>query len=300
MDWPPRQLVDIDGRVVCARVMGQGPTVVLEAGGAGEGTTETYGGFVEEQLATFATVLTYDRAGSGRSDGPPHRSVAQMAGDLDALIRALQCATPVVIVGWSAGGMVAEMFATRHPDKVAGLVLLDPTETTAPRFLSTTTASRIVRSFELALNTVWVAIIGLAALSKLPRTRIGRALVRRTASAQIGPERLDRIYRYVDNHPWTALQTVRILPRVIPYLHETKAALNSASLPDVPLRIIAPQPRPRWPSKLAELDTAHRALAARFPQGKFLPADGATHQWLPFERPDVTIAAVRDVLALNA
>lgn len=130
VDWPHRQLLDIGNRVVCARVMGQGPTVVLEAGGAGERTTEAYGGLLEEQLAAFATVLTYDRAGSGRSDGPPHRSVAQMADDLDAVIRLFGCATPVVIVGWSAGGLVAEMFAARYPDKVAGLVLLDPSETT--------------------------------------------------------------------------------------------------------------------------------------------------------------------------
>jgi pimeloyl-ACP methyl ester carboxylesterase len=43
-----------------------------------------------------------------------------VADDLDALIRAAGCATPVVIVGWSSAGMVAEMFTVRHPDKVAG------------------------------------------------------------------------------------------------------------------------------------------------------------------------------------
>jgi hypothetical protein len=35
------------------------------------------GGVVEEQLAAVATVLTYDRAGSGTSGGRPHRTVAQ-------------------------------------------------------------------------------------------------------------------------------------------------------------------------------------------------------------------------------
>lgn len=38
----------------------------------------------------------------------------------------------------------------------------------------------------------------------------------------------------------------------------------------------------------------------RFPQGELVPADGTSHQWLPIGRPDVIIAAVRDVLALNA
>jgi hypothetical protein len=53
MGWPRAQLVGIGDRAVCARVMGRGPMVVLEAGGAGEGTTGTFSGTVEEQLAEF-------------------------------------------------------------------------------------------------------------------------------------------------------------------------------------------------------------------------------------------------------
>jgi hypothetical protein len=79
-------LVEIGDRAVCARVMGHGPTVVLEAGGAGEGTTGTFSRTVEEQLAEFATVLTYDRVGSGRSGSKPRETMAEMADDLDALL----------------------------------------------------------------------------------------------------------------------------------------------------------------------------------------------------------------------
>jgi hypothetical protein len=35
-----------------------------------------------------------------------------------------------------------------------------------------------------------------------------------------------------------------------------------------------PQPRPRWPSWLAELDDAHRTLTARFPEGNSFPQTG--------------------------
>jgi pimeloyl-ACP methyl ester carboxylesterase len=268
--------------------MGYGPTVVLEAGGVGEGTNEDFGGVLEERLAAFATVLTYDRAGSGRSDGPPRRSVAEMADDLDVVIRSLGCATPVAIVGWSAGGMVAEMFAVRHSDKIAGLVLLDPSEVVIE--------SRTVETLVLALNTVWLWVLGLALWLGLPRTRLGRAVMRRMAPKDIRPW----FYRYVDNHRRVGLQTARIIGRVGRYIRDTKAALNSASLPDVPVRIVIPQPRPPgWTSVYAKLDAAHRALAARFAHGELVPAEGTSHQWLPIERPDVIIAAVRDVLALD-
>jgi pimeloyl-ACP methyl ester carboxylesterase len=293
MNWPHRQLVDIGNRVLCARVMGHGPTVALEAGGVGEGTNEDFGGVLEERLAAFATVLTYDRAGSGRSDGPPRRSVAEMADDLDVMIRSLGCATPVVVVGWSAGGMVAEMFAVRHPDKVAGLVLLDPSEMVI--------GSRLLESLGLVFNAGWLWAIGLALLLRLPRTRLGRVLVRRTAPTNISQEGLDWLYRYVDNHPWAGLQTARIIPRVGRYVRETAAALNSASLPDVPVRVVVPQPRPPgWTSVYAKLDAAHRALVARFARGELVSAHGTSHQLLPVERPDVIIALVRDVLAAGA
>jgi hypothetical protein len=90
--------------------------------------------------------------------------------------------------------------------------------------------------------------------------------------------------------------TARFARRAIPYLRETKAALSSKALPDVPVRIVAPQPRPRWQPELAKVDVAHHALVARVPRGKFIAADGATHRWLPFERPNVIITAVRDAL----
>jgi pimeloyl-ACP methyl ester carboxylesterase len=299
VDWPAAQLVEIGDRAVCARVMGHGPTVVLEAGGAGEGTTGTFSGTVEEQLAEFATVLTYDRVGSGRSGGMPRETIAEMADDLHALLAATGCQTPAVIVGWSSGGMVAEMFAARYPDKVAGLVLLDPTETVAPRFLYDTASSRVLLPVELALNVMWLRVIGLFTLSRLPRTGFGREIVRRTAARDLSRDKLERIYRYTDNHPRAILETARILRLLIPYIRETKAALTSATLPDVPMRLISPQPRPNWAPALAKVDAAHHAFVARFPQGQFVPAHGATHQWLPFERPDVVIDAVREALALN-
>jgi pimeloyl-ACP methyl ester carboxylesterase len=300
MDWPPRKLVSIGDQMVCTRVMGRGPAVVLEAGGAGEGTTGTFGGVVEEQLAAFATVLTYDRVGSGGSGHLSRGTVEEMADDLDAVIRATNCPTPAVIVAWSAGGMVAEMFAVRHPDKVAGLVLLDPTEFTSPRFLRDTPSSRLILAVEGPLNVWWCKVIGLLMLLRLPRTRAGRAVLRRTAATDLSHDKLERIYRYTDNHPRAMLETAQLLRLLVPYYRETKAALSSAALPDVPMRIISPQPRPGWPPQLAHIDAAHRALVARFPRGKFVSAEGATHQWLPFERPDVTVAVVRDVLNVDS
>ena len=300
MSWPPTQLIDVGDQAVCARVMGQGPTVVLEAGGAGEGLGETFSGTVEETLAEYATVLTYDRVGSGRTGGSPRETVAEMADDLAAILSATGCQTPAVIVGWSAGGMVAEMFAVRHPDKVAGLVLLDPTASIPDRFVANTRLSKLRVAVELAFNDAWLKLIGAFTLLHLARTRAGRAIVRCTAATGLSQDQLDRIYRYTDSHPRAILETAQMLHLLIPYFRETTAALESATLPDVPMRTISPQPRPRWQKAAgATQDAALHDLVARFPQGRFVPAHGATHQWLPFERPDIVIEAVRETLTLG-
>jgi pimeloyl-ACP methyl ester carboxylesterase len=290
MEWPHRQLVDIGNRVVCARVLGHGPTVVLEAGGGGEGTTGAYGD-LEERLAAFATVLTYDRAGSGRSDGPVHGRVAEMADDLDAVIQVMGCATPVVVVGWSSGGYVAELFAVRHPGKVAGLVLLDPSEMP--------TDSRIGRYLLLVLGITQQLMFGNAVRLGLFRTRAGRILLRRIASwAGISQAGLNYLNHVVLNPPRARWSLARALPLLFGgYLHETAGALRTSTLPDIPVRVLVPRVRRGAPwSWVRHIQAAHRALAQRFPRGELVPVDEASH-FLPIDRPDVVIATLRDVLA---
>lgn len=278
--------------MLCVRVRGQGPTVVLEAGGAGEGTTGVgYGEGLEERLATFATVLTYDRAGSGRSNGPPRRSIAQMADDLDAVICSMGCAAPVIVVGWSTGGLVAEMFAVRHPDKVAGVVLLDPTS-------EMPTEPRICRYLRLALGAVQLGVGALAAQLGFFRTRAGRSLARRMAGPYASNEGLEYAYR-AWNYPRAIWQLARVTSRLSRYMGETTAALRAASLPDVPVRVVVPRRRTGLsPTYARRMDAAHRALAEQFSRGELVLADRASHL-VPIDRPDLVINAVRDLLAPN-
>ncbi len=118
--------VEIDGRKIHVRVRGQGPLVVLEGGGgrAGVGYAED----VECQIATFATVITYDRAGLGGSDPPlAAPTAASMVADLSALLSALGVTDPAVFVGFSLSGLIVQLFACMHPELTRGLVLFDPT-----------------------------------------------------------------------------------------------------------------------------------------------------------------------------
>jgi pimeloyl-ACP methyl ester carboxylesterase len=77
-------------------------------------------------LSRRTRVCAYDRAGIGWSDpGPPEIPVSMLADDLGVVLNELEPDRPVILVASSIGGVIAEFFARRHPERIAGLVFLD-------------------------------------------------------------------------------------------------------------------------------------------------------------------------------
>jgi pimeloyl-ACP methyl ester carboxylesterase len=80
-------------------------------------------------VAGVTRVCGYDRpdAPASHSDPTPIRTAQEVVDDLRALLAAAGEPGPYVLVGHSLGGLYVQLFAYRHPDEVAGLVLVDPT-----------------------------------------------------------------------------------------------------------------------------------------------------------------------------
>lgn len=121
---PPGRLVDVGGHRLHVWCTGSGaPTVVLEAGWGG---TAFDWGHVQPSVAQFTRVCSYDRAGMGYSDtGPKPRTSRRIVDELAVLIERSPVQGSVVIVGASAGGWSARLFASTHEERVAGMVLVD-------------------------------------------------------------------------------------------------------------------------------------------------------------------------------
>jgi pimeloyl-ACP methyl ester carboxylesterase len=121
---PPGTLVDVGGHRLHLWCTGAGvPTVILENGLGG--TTAAWG-FVQPEVARFTRVCSYDRAGSGYSDpGPSPRTARQMANELAALVDRSGLGPTVILAAASSGGLNVRVFASDHPGRVAGLVLVD-------------------------------------------------------------------------------------------------------------------------------------------------------------------------------
>jgi pimeloyl-ACP methyl ester carboxylesterase len=114
-----------DRWVECA-TMGQGsPVVVFESG---LGADMTAWEKVFPAVAAFTTVFAYSRPGYGASE----RAATARAGrvvveELRATLKARGVEPPYLLVGHSLGGLTMQLFARRHPEEVAGLMLVDST-----------------------------------------------------------------------------------------------------------------------------------------------------------------------------
>ena len=101
-------------------------TVIFESG---FGTDLRAWRKVAPEVAKVARVVTYSRAGHGGSDTRPEaRTIAQNTTELEQLIAAAKLAPPFILVGHSYGGLLVRSYAARHPDQVAGMVFVDPSD----------------------------------------------------------------------------------------------------------------------------------------------------------------------------
>jgi len=110
-------------RVAYAVIGDRGPTIVF-INGLGDGLDSARD--VARRLAVNRRVVVYDRAGYG--DSPPlkaARTSRDTIAELDAVLAQAGVREPVILIGHSLGGQMAELYAAARPDRVAGLVLDD-------------------------------------------------------------------------------------------------------------------------------------------------------------------------------
>jgi pimeloyl-ACP methyl ester carboxylesterase len=145
---PRGQMVDIgEGRSL--RLVCEGPknaptpTVWMEAGAFG-GAAD-FGAIQQKLTAKGIRSCAYDRAGMGFSPtAPGPRDGDAISGDLARLMVASGESGPFILMAHSMGGLYVREFAVKHPDKIAGLVLI---EAVTPELLEMPGADRFVNTF---------------------------------------------------------------------------------------------------------------------------------------------------------
>ena len=108
-------------RTLALGAFGRGPTVVLVHG---LGSSAEHWLPMARDLARDHRVVLVELPGHGLAAMPATLSLDEAAAGLDDAIRS-ECEGPVVLVGHSAGGLVAAQEALRNPARVRALVLVE-------------------------------------------------------------------------------------------------------------------------------------------------------------------------------
>jgi len=114
-----------EGYTLKGEETGTGRTTVVFEAGFGQGPSAWKQ--VIAGLGGDYRSIAYARAGLGTSgtDGVTKR-IDDNLSDLDALIETVAPGQQVILVGHSYGGLLVTEFARRHPQRVRGIVLVDP------------------------------------------------------------------------------------------------------------------------------------------------------------------------------
>jgi len=161
---PADQMVDVNGiqmRLVCR---GSGsPTVVLEAGAQG---WSTHWALVQDDVAKFTRVCSYDRAGYGWSEPVDEELSPQPAAEmLHDLLENGGEKPPYLMVG-----VFIRAFTSQYPDEVVGLVFVDSMHDNQSRRVP----SEITESPEMA-QTIKLTITALRINQIIERIGLSRA-----------------------------------------------------------------------------------------------------------------------------
>jgi len=132
----------IDGLDIAVEVRGRGPVCLAHPGGPGMDAGYLRIPALEQRF----TMVYIDPVGTGSSGKLPATEPYSMARDVRIVegVRAKLGIDKVCLVGHSYGGMVAQLYAVRHPAHVSGLFLYSTSPTTVEEWQQ-----------DIEANTAW-------------------------------------------------------------------------------------------------------------------------------------------------
>jgi pimeloyl-ACP methyl ester carboxylesterase len=278
----PGQMIDVGGYKLHINCKGEGsPTVITENGLGGSSPDWS---LVQPIVGENTRICSYDRAGSGWSDtGPAPRTSQQIATELHTLLANAGVPGPYVLVGHSAGGMHIQVYASQYPDEVAGLVLVDPTPAQLiESFTAEERQALLPKAGQFRLLSM-LQFFGLLRFIPLPGDE---ALTPLPAATQA----LIRAHR-LQSGAITAM-SAEVLSMETSIIQTAEAV----SLPPERPFIIVWHGIPAEPVELEPLARASmEELAQRSNNSKLIVAENSGH-YITFDRPDVVIEAIRQVV----
>jgi pimeloyl-ACP methyl ester carboxylesterase len=110
--------------------------------------------WVARGLENNCRVLTYDRLGTGESDSTDAPvSAVDSAKRLERLLASEGDGEPIILVGYSYGGIVTREFVDRNSSSIVAWVLIDPSGTDYPQLIR----SKVARNARMVSRALRIA-----------------------------------------------------------------------------------------------------------------------------------------------
>ncbi len=245
----------------------QGPanaktTVIFESGAGGTSRDWLK---VKRFLPTNIRLISYDRAGSGKSEaGPLPRTMTQEVFELHELIRAAKVKGKIILVGQSIGGLLVRLYNDRYGKNVAGIVLVDPTH-----------ESSVLGSMKYG---GWVRIREKAMGKPIPEPQINKPISPGyDSTADYMAEEFQKIYLSAKKSP--------------KQLGKTPLIIISAGIRKQP----PGTPDEQWKQLREERDQQIRELSDLSSNSKFVLAAKSTHA-VQNDEPEVVAQAIKTLI----
>jgi pimeloyl-ACP methyl ester carboxylesterase len=301
---PPGRLVNVGSHRlhILERGSGRGPCVIMEAGLM---STVLSWSSLERELARSFRVVSYDRAGLGWSDlGPMPRTADRIATELHTLLERAEIPPPYVLVGHSFGGLTMPLFAARFPEKVAGMVLVDPVvpaewNPPSPHDLQLTRIGAQVCRRAALLARLGIIRFVAALLATRAKKAAGYLvrLISRGTPAESGTVSSPWFSALPENERamapvfWVQQKFALTIASQLENLPASAALVSQLGVfSDKPVVILSARTAPEHRQK------EHAAMAARLPQGEHILA-GKSNHWIMQEQPDLVVGAIAKVAA---
>lgn len=298
---PPGRLVKVGRARLHLHAQGHGsPPVVFDAGISASSLSWLR---VAPAVGEFTRAICYDRSGlawSDRTHAPV--SARTLATELRVLLEVGAVAPPYVLVAHSFGTFVVRAFASQFPDRVAGLVLVDPILPSEWLNMAQAQRRRLAGGVFLSRVGAVLAAVGFVRLC-LDLLQRGSTAVPKGAARMFGSEAsalMTRLVAQVQKLPreawpqmcahWSRPRSFLAMADHLSGLRQSAVEIAAAGpIGDVPLIVITAGTQP------ASVRAEHARIAADSTRGIHIVAEEAGH-WILIDEPGVVIDAVKRVV----
>jgi pimeloyl-ACP methyl ester carboxylesterase len=285
----PGRYVRVGDAEVHVVVEGRGPVVLLDSGLGGSSIEWAQ---VAAGLRDDFTVVRYDRPGLAWSTGSTaDRRAKAAASRILQLLDVLELPGPVILVGHSLGGIHVRLAAALAPDRIRGLVLVDPSHEGMLGIVESSREAAVTRGVLRAVSRL--APLGVGRLAGRLFAKLALSEAREALDAdELRGARTSALLTSRTAHGLRALSAEQDC--LADSLRQLTQVTQPAAIRLTVITAAAPSATRRVADARAEIDRMHADHVRATAGARHVLAERSGHL-IPLDQPEIIVQSVREM-----